>query len=203
MNFKPVIFLLFFVLAASLLSACATAEKDVSEEVVIEDSSKTPGGEIYITNADYQEDKPQITAQPASRSVKRVLPDKSEIETFVDGFGNKTETRYFPEHSRLRCIILRTSVDGKYEVTVYGRGGDTKIVPELAENALSASGDEIAGIAKLNFAPGYGGGKNYMKRRNTESQSALTPLPSSSFQQPVMSVNQSVETKVEDEKPTP
>jgi hypothetical protein len=184
MSLKIVIFLLLAASASTFLSACTSVKSKEAEEVVFDNKKSNPGNEVYITNADVKtEDQQTSFSKNGSQLEKRILSDKSVIETLVDGFGNKIETRYFTENPRLRMLVLRTSINGKQEVTVYGYGSDTKFVPELADQALTASGDEIANAAQLYATPSASGGRNFMKSHKT--QTTLQPLPSSAFQQPI------------------
>ena len=193
MNFKFIITLLLAVSVPTIFSACTNVESK-SEEVVIDSKSKASTEEVYITNSDIKGlSQPVSISQKGGQLDKRLLSDKSEIETLVDGFGNRIETRYFQGHPRLRLVIVRTSVKGVQEVTVYGNAGATKIVNGLGDRALTASGDEIANSAQLYATASYGGAKNFMKRQKIETQ-PLQPLPSSAFQNPVQPVNQPAET---------
>jgi hypothetical protein len=193
MNFKIIITLLVAVSVPTIFSACTNVESK-SEEVVIDSKSKASTEEVYITNSDIKGlSQPVSISQKGGQLDKRLLSDKSEIETLVDGFGNRIETRYFQGHPRLRLVIVRTSVKGVQEVTVYGNAGATKIVNGLGDRALTASGDEIANSAQLYATASYGGAKNFMKRQKIETQ-PLQPLPSSAFQNPVQPVNQPAET---------
>ena len=195
MNFKIIITLLLAVSVPTIFSACTNVESK-SEEVVIDSKSKASTEEVYITNSDIKGlSQPVSISQKGGQLDKRLLSDKSEIETLVDGFGNRIETRYFQGHPRLRLVIVRTSVKGVQEVTVYGNAGATKIVNGLGDRALTASGDEIANSAQLYATASYGGAKNFMKRPKTETQQQpLQPLPSSAFQKPLQPVNQPAET---------
>jgi len=187
MNFKLISLLLFSLSASVFFSACAGAESKVAEEVVIDNGANSPNREVIITSADIKDDRPEISMTTEGGNLgKKVLTDQSFIETIIDGFGNRIETRYFPEQSRLRMLILRTSSDGKHEVTVYGKGGDTKIVAELKANALTASSEEIARIANLSSTPTYTTNqRNFMKGGRSDTQTPLQPLPSSAFQSPL------------------
>jgi hypothetical protein len=192
MNHKYVIFLLLTVSAATFFSGCKSVESKSAEEVVF-DNSKVSSEEVFITNADVKDENQQVkTTKTSGQLGKRLLADKSSIETILDGFGNKIETRHFSGHPRLRLLIVRTSVDGKREVTVYGNGGGTKMVAGLEDSALTASGDEIANAAQLYATPSYGASKNFMKGSNVQTQTPLQPLPSSAFQTPPSQVPQPV-----------
>lgn len=198
MKLKSAISLLFIASLSTFFSACSSAESKDSNEVVIDKSSTRSSDEVYITNADIKRDSADRQVStitlPGGSNTKSILADNSKVETLIDAFGNKTETRYFSGHPRLRMLILRTSVKGVKEVTVYGNGGDTKLVNSLADRAMSASGEEIANAAGLNATASYRPAKNYMKRSQSQSsQSPLQPLPSSSFQQPVSQPVQNVQ----------
>lgn len=194
MNARIFSLLLLVISVSIFLSGCTDAESKSSEEVVLDSSSNGSSDEVYITNADVKSENRKIsTTQISAQNESTILSDNSKIETLVDGFGNKTQTRYFPGHPRLRMLIMRTSVAGKQEVTVYGNAGDTKIVPDLGNKALTASGDEIANTAQLFATSSYGGAKNFMKRSKTQTQTPLQPLPSAAFQKPTMQYNQPVE----------
>lgn len=167
---------------------------------MIESNSNPNNNEVVITDADLVDRNKQVsTTQERTQMAKRLLPDKSEIETMTDGYGNKTETRFFKEHPRLRCVILRTSAEGNQEVTVYGFGSDTKVVADLGDKALTASGDEIANAAQLTVTRGTSETPNFMKKRS--NQTSLQPLPSSAFQKPrsqVIQPNETVEPETAD-----
>jgi hypothetical protein len=195
MNFRLIIFLLLVVSSSVLFSSCTSVESKNSEEVVIDSSSRVANEqeEVVISDADLQDKNKQIsTVQEVTGQAKRLLPDESVIETLIDGFGNKTETRYFKEHPRLRLIILRTSAEGNQEVTVYGYESDTAKIADLGEKALTASGDEIANAAQLVATRGTSETPAFVKKNKTDP--TLQPLPSSAFQKPVMPVNQPLET---------
>ena len=193
MNFKIVIYLLLAVSVPTFLSACTSVKSQEAEEVVFDSKTGGSSNEIYITNADVkvQDQVTSTNLRKGGQLENRLLSDASLIETLVDGFGNKVETRYFKGHPRVQMLILRTSVNGNKEVTVYGHS-DTKFVPELRDRALTASGDEIASVAQLYTTPSSSGAVNFMKKRKT--QTTLQPLPSSTFQKPVVQYTQPVET---------
>lgn len=195
MNPKLIIILLLSAFASGAMSGCTSVEGQNQEEVVIGSSENKKGGdEVVITNSDLKKKEEVVTtAQEAVRLAKRLLGDGSEVETLVDGFGNKTESRYFPGHPRLRLVVLRTSADGKQEVTAYGYGSEAKILYDLSDRALTASGDEIANAAKLFSTTSTSSSFNYLKKRKTEPQPALQPLPGSQFQVPLTPVVQPVQ----------
>lgn len=183
MNWKRLF--LIFPAAAVFLAGCAPVAVRETPEVVIRDKSNEPAGsEVYINDADLKKGSQTIlTVQETTQQPKRRLADRSEIETLTDGFGNKTESRYFENHPRLRLVVLRTTADGRREVTVYGNGGDTKIVPELNDTALTASDEEIANAAKLTQS-GPPAQPLFVKRSKS-APNPVAPLPSSAFPKPV------------------
>ena len=185
MKLKHAIFLLLVVFTTAFFSGCTSVEsKSSEEEVVFGDVTKKSNDEIIITNADIKDENAQITTtQATSELPKRVLSDKSEIVTLIDGYGNKTETRYFPGNTLIRYVTVRTSVDGVAEVTVYAANGSAKIVPGLGANTLNASSESIAGAAQITSTGSSPVLRNYMKIRKVEAQTPLQPLPSSAFQQ--------------------
>ena len=194
MKLKSAISLLFIASLTTFFSACSSAESKVNDEVVIDKSSTRPTEEVYITNADVKkntsESQQLSTMLPGGSAVNSTLSDSSKVETLTDAFGNKAETRYFEGHPRVRMIILRTSVRGVREVTVYGKGGNTTLVNNLGDRALSASADEIADAAGITSTTSSGPARNYLKRQSSQSSQPLQPLPSFSFQKPVTPVNQ-------------
>lgn len=207
MKLKSAISLLFIACLSTFFSACSSAASKDQSEVVIDKSSTRSTEEVYITNADVKkensDDSSGSTLQlPGGSSVNTTLGDNSKVESLTDAFGNKAETRYFEGHPRLRMLIVRTSVEGGREVTVYGNGGDTMLVNGLGDRALTASADEIANAAGLTSTVSSGPAKNFMKRQPSQS-SQLQPLPSSAFQKPAAPVYQSNEAASTETTPPP
>jgi hypothetical protein len=197
MKLKILISLLVVVSVPTFFSACTNVESKNSDEVVIDSKSTSSSDEVVITSSDVKKQNQILSTikKSGAQLEKRVLSDKSEIETSIDGLGNKVETRFFQGNPRLRMVIVRTSVKGAREVTVYGNGGAAKIVDGLADRALSASAEEIANAAQLNATTSYGAAKNFMKKNSSAAQQQpLQPLPSSSFQKPQTPVYQPAET---------
>jgi hypothetical protein len=186
MKLKPAIFLFLVVLTAAFFSACTSVESKNSEEVTIEDKTNGSREEVIITNADVKDVNQQVsTTQATTKGAKRLLSDRTEIVTSFDGYGNKTEIRYFPGNARIRYVSLRTATDGSREVTVYAANGSAKIVTELGDDALTLPGDQIANTAQISTTPPASPVlRNYMKSGKTQTQTPLQPLPSSSFQRP-------------------
>ncbi len=181
------IYLLVIVVFSVSMSACSIGEASSGgrQEVVLDDGNRKQNkNEIVITEADLnRKEILEISGgkKPGEQTV--TAADKSKITTTFDGYGNKTETRCFVNHSRLDCVVVMTPANGKKQTLVYPVGGRAKDLPENeAENALTASADELANlagvqetrddIAKKAVSP-YG--------RKKDSQSQLRPLPSSEF----------------------
>ena len=194
MNLKLVISLSLAVSVSTFFSACTNVERK-TEEVVIDSRSGSSSKEVFITKSDTKKQQPQEVPSmlKGSQLAKRVLSDNSSVETVIDGFGNKRETRYFKGNQRVRCVILRTSVKGVQQVTVLGYG-DSKTVEGLGDWAMSASAEEIAAAAQLSSTRSFAGARNFMKKGKGASQPPLQPLPSSAFQQPLQPVNQPAAT---------
>ncbi len=128
-------------------SACSNLRSTPMTEVKFEDENTS--GDVVITDEDLQS-KQVPTSKGMRTEPNQILADKSEVVTMFDGYGNKTETRYFKSHPRLDIIIVRTAVDNTRQVFVYGFGGKTVSMPEeFAVTALNASADEIAEAAGL------------------------------------------------------
>jgi hypothetical protein len=98
-----------------------------------------------------------------------------------DSLGNKTETRHFKGHSRLRSVIITTSVDGRKQIFIYGFGTDVKTLSgETVNNLMTDSGDEIANAAGIYQTRSNKSSTNFMKPAKS-----LQPLPSSVFPKPI------------------
>jgi hypothetical protein len=162
----------------SVFTACGDSSRSAAtDEIKIDEGFK--GNELVITDSDF--DNKSIQIEHDGRTAiepKRVLNDKSEVESMVDGFGNRTEKRTFMGHPRLRYVLVRTKIDGSRTVTVYGFGSDTTSLDEIGERALTASPDEIANAAKLYATRGFGSTPpDFMKK----GKNSLQPMPSSQF----------------------
>ena len=150
---------------------------ETTTEVVFNDRS-----DVAVTDEVIIEDKNTASSgvQNSGTEPERILPDNSRLATVYDGFGNKSESRYFNNHQRLALVLLRTSVNGLREVFVYGQNGVVKSLPaDMLGKVLTASPDEIANAAGI-----YEGRKeknpfNYLLKSNQPTE--LKPLPGYSF----------------------
>jgi hypothetical protein len=180
------IYLLIIVAFTALMSACAIGEASSGgrQEVVFDDGSgRQNENEIVITEADINERKLAVISgakKPQEQTV--IAEDKSKITTTFDGYGNKTETRCFVNHPRLDCVTVTTPANGKKQTLVYPVGSGAKNLPEnAAENALTASPDELANLAGVSETRDDLAKKSvspYGRKKDTQS---LRPLPDSEF----------------------
>lgn len=190
-------------------SACTNIQASNEErETVIFSDDKGIKDEVVITENDIKDVNRQIAdvEQNLQDTVTRGADD-SEIVTMYDSLGNKTETRRFKGHPRLRFLILKTSTDGQRQVFVYGYSEDVKtLTGEIANNVLATPGDEIANAAGLYENRSYKETTNFMKPAKP-----LQPLPSSSFpiqtlpnvQPPSVESEQNTEIQPEENSPDP
>lgn len=154
-----------------------------SNEVVIKEIDLIKAGkrEIVLTDRDFADYNGVITtSKPNSEEPVRKLADNSEIYVMDDGFGNKTVTRFFPGHPRLKKVILRNGADGRMQIFVYGQNGAVENLSEkLVEQALNSRADELANLANI-----YETGDAREKRREDFARrraDKLNPLPSEAF----------------------
>ena len=92
----------------------------------------------------------EATSLEAARETTATASDGSKITTVFDRYGNKSETRYFNSHPRLRFVILNTTGEGYREVFVYGQNGTVNQLPEnMLDKITTASADEIANSAGI------------------------------------------------------
>lgn len=191
MNFKLIALMFLAICSALLPAGCTSVESKGPDEVYLDGKAAPPNGEIRITDADVKKSK--LTAAAANRDrtgvTKQTLSDNSVIETSVDGTGNKTDRRVFANHVRIRMVVLRTSIEGVQEATLYGFGTDTVTLYDLGDRALTASADELADAAGFKTTRTQTDTPGFMRKENRlppdQPKSApLQPLPSSQFQQP-------------------
>lgn len=144
MNFRLCLLMLVVLLGGS--AACARKEKAVMDLRVDEKVIEVRHDEVTIGETG----KDNVSERQSSQLAPQKMSDKSEITVMFDGFGNKLEKRYFKGHPRLHSVLIRTAVDGRREILVYGQNGEKNSVDgELGKRLLSASADEIANAAKI------------------------------------------------------
>jgi hypothetical protein len=147
--------LLFLILSLFCISSgCKkNAESASQEEVVFNDAPKNAANnEIAITDHDLNKQRAIADQNQKPINYSKNAPDGSRIDTAVDKFGNKNETRCF-NNSRIKCLRLSTYPDGRREAQVFGHNGQTKTLPEeMLDRALTAAPDEIANSVNINVA---------------------------------------------------
>lgn len=116
------------------------SEEDRSNSFQSEKSGVSETVEIYDQPA-----PPVRTTTQTYREKPKTISDNSLVETMFDGYGNKTESRYFNNNPLLKMVVLRTKPNGQAEAVIYGQNGDIKIAPpELTENIMNSTAKEIA-----------------------------------------------------------
>lgn len=146
------LFLILTILCVS--SGCSkNAESGSMEEVVFNDAPKNGStNEIIITDQDLNNRQAAADQNQKPLNFTKKAPDGSRIDTAIDKFGNKNETRCF-NNSRIKCLRLSTYPDGRREAQVFGHNGQTKNIPEaMLDRALTASPDEIADSVRISAA---------------------------------------------------
>lgn len=195
-----------------MLTSCSNSDNAESssaqsDEVVFDDGYKTTvEGEIVIDDESFEgKEKAIETDGKSSQEITRIAQDGSKLEVMYDGFGNKTETRYFYNNQLLRQILLRTRADGSRQVFVYGQNGTVESLPDnMLDKVLTAPASELANAAGI-----FEGLKEpaFTQSSQTLSVTALKPLPSSQFpirnQQVVQALTPETEESSDsnDEKP--
>ena len=118
---------------------------------------------------------------PVVPGTSRTLGDLSVVTTSYDGYGNKSETRVFKSHPRLRMVMVRTGSGGTQLVYVYGKNGGVKILRKASgSDVLSMTADQIANKAEF-FETGLDKERRKPKlARHRENR--LEPLSSSEIE---------------------
>ena len=178
------IFILVFSL--TLMSACTTgqASPENQQEIVIADETNHQNkDEIVITDADFNGKVLQSPSdQKKFEEQTVILEDNSKITTTFDGYNNKTETRCFVNHPRLDCIVVKTAVEGKKQITIFSVGSGAKHLDEnSSEKALTASPDELANLAGISVTRDDIAKKPVSPYGGKNDSADLQPLPSSAF----------------------
>ncbi len=159
-------------------ASCAkTDDAESSEEVVISDGyNAAPNGEIAIDDQSFAGADGQNSGQRSAYQERaRMLADNSRVTTMYDGYGNKTETRFFDNNPLVLSITVRTSAAGEKNVSVYAQNGTVNQLPEnMFDRVLSAPANDLAAAAGI-----------FEGRREPAivqtSQPPLQPMPSYRF----------------------
>lgn len=150
------------------------------KDVLHAEAHPAPDDETEMEEGDVQDlEASQVRSQDPGTTT--TLIDGSTLTTIVDGNGNKSETRLFQGHSRIRMLLVRTSTDGSTSVYVYPHlGGVKRLYKESRVDVRTVSADELAAKAEV-----------FETRLDKERQNSaiasgtgdrLRPLSSSEFQ---------------------
>jgi hypothetical protein len=151
MNIKYFLLMIAFV-SVSCSSAKDGAKDGQKSEVVIEDGYKTTeNNEVLIEDNDLKQiQQAVVTSRPSTEQNNVVAYDGSKISVMLDGYGNKSETRYFENDARLQMVLVRTSVNGQKQIFIYGQNGEVKdLPPSMIDKALSMPAGELANAAGI------------------------------------------------------
>jgi hypothetical protein len=193
MNIKTYI----LIIALVALSISCSSEKSVATntekpEVVIEDGYKTTGeGELVIEDKDLKHiQEAVVTSKENSQQNNIVAYDGSKISVMLDGFGNKSETRYFDNDPKLQMILLRTAANGDRQAFVYGQNGEVKDVPPaMLDKVMSLPASELAKAANI-----YDGKKERAVSQNYTTVSMPTTAMTSMQSLPVNQAQSQTQT---------
>jgi hypothetical protein len=170
----------------SLLTSCVTSSKNqtAQEEVFFDDGYQKNTGEEVVFNdivfADKNESNSSLK-KIGSTPISKAGADGSRITYSSDSSGNQSESRCFNNHSRISCILLRTTVKGEKTGFVYAQNGEIKKLPaNMFNDMMTASADELAGAA------GVFEGKKELTlptgiMRKAKNSQPLQPMPSYKF----------------------
>jgi YD repeat-containing protein len=151
MNCKSCILVL--VVALSFFAACSSKNTSTeTDEVVFDDRSQTnEKGEVVIQESDFLKDGEtfQTNGQNQEDTTTSVA-DGSQITVMYDAYGNKVETRRFFNDSRIKYLMVRTSVTGQREVLVFGQSGQTRPLPaNMLDKAMVSTAAELSSATGL------------------------------------------------------
>lgn len=169
-----------------LAFACSKNNKAVREEVFIDDGfSIADKNEIVIDEASFKSAVSRASQSGAgSRETTRIASDGSQIMIVYDAFGNKTEKRVFEGNPLLQLVVVRTSVSGEKQISVFAQNGEVKqLPPDMLDKVLTLPVNELATAAGI-----YEGRKEETAQPMIvqTNQPPLQPMPSYRFpvQQP-------------------
>ena len=198
---KFFVFILIFISVFTFASCSKKKDGDVAAEIVIDEGYKTAPAseEIVIDEQSFTAagDK-SGAARAGQRERDRIIADNSRITTMYDGFGNKTEIRFFDNHPLLTGLTIRTTPAGEKQVFLYAQNGSVGRVPEnMFDRVLSAPANDLAAAANITE-----GRRESSAPTLVESSEPLQPQPSYKFpiQTPPPEV---VETDVPEPSETP
>jgi hypothetical protein len=143
------------IIAAALFAvSCSSAKNGQAQqpEVTLDDGYKTTDNdELLIEDKDLKPvGETVVTSKKSSEQTNIVAFDGSKISVMTDGFGNKSETRYFDDDPKLQMVLVRTAANGQKEVFVYGQNGEVKDLPQnMVGGVMNSSADQIARAAGI------------------------------------------------------
>ena len=137
-----------------LFSACSKTDDHSAEreKVFLDDGSGgLSGKEVLIDDSPIKTAETQAAIEQNSyQEADKTEPDGTKISTMYDGYGNKTERRFFSRHPILEAMILRTASNGQKEILIFGHNGQVKTVPQnMFDKAMTATADELATAAGI------------------------------------------------------
>ena len=146
---KNICLILVIAICAVLTSSCMKGN-EVNQEIVelsdikIDDGKKN---EVVMTDSDTEKRLPPVpTFGEMKEGTTYVDKDGSSVRISYDGQGNRIETRNFFNHPNLKMLTVTISNDGTIkEGIVFGHNNEKKkLPPDLIDNALTTSGNDIA-----------------------------------------------------------
>lgn len=163
MNIK---YFLLFIAFVSI--SCSSAKDGAGEkaEIVIEDGYITSAkDELMIEDKDLKHIQDAVVTNKESSAVGNfIASDGTKVSISVDGYGNKSETRYFDDDAKIQMVLVKTSRDGKKQVYIYGQNGEVKDLPaNMIDKAMTLTPSQIASAAGF-----------YEGRRETDATPAFS-----------------------------
>jgi hypothetical protein len=200
-------FLILLAFVVANLSGCASYYNDKSAtekriDIIIADTyNKYQNKEIVFERMtmDFPEYHEEVVtlAEKSKKEMARLKDDGTELNTFYDGYGNKTETRMFFHDKLIKFVVIKTTPGGVRQGIVYAQNGEVKLLPQdLTAEALELSGDEIARSVEV-----FEGRQENETLANLQHPATVMPVqikPNQELTAPP--TNEKVEQKAMDEK---
>ncbi len=170
-----------------MVASCSRIEKlsklNKKEVFIKENYRTTKEGELLVDDRDFEQiQKPIATSRAGVQEKPTSSTDNSQINTMIDGFGNKTETRIFSDHPLLQRLVVRTAVNGQKKVFVYGKNGDVKKLPiDMLDKAMNASANELAKSAGIFMGRDPGNDSYTLALLRTKSAEKTLPPADNKF----------------------
>jgi hypothetical protein len=155
-------------------TACNVSEKaeEAMEMPDLKVEKGNKGNEVVFDDAGFEKQKNTFSTfgdvkEPQTYTDK----DGSEVRISFDAAGNKIGHRKFFNHPNLTFLQLTEATDGTKEGVVFGHNGEKKrLTPQMIEQALTISGDDLASKAGIYSV-------KREKNRGTEVVKNPTPPP--------------------------